>query len=419
MPSLSTPKEITGVPDDWTFTSTKSGWITTDIFSSWFCDVFIPATRRKQRPLLLVMDNHTSHASVEVIDLADKNGINLLFLPPHSSHFLQPLDLGYFNQLKQAMGDISVSLGYGGVKVIPKEKFPKVLQYGMNKVTEGTTKSAFKQAGTFPFKPVCPPTSGDTSMVPASHSAPNDAPIDEVPTCDGCGRSRENPLVKLGIIPSDLADVLVEPPIQKKRRRSSLQKGSRIFKASELHAQKSPSQEDPAITSNQHSDNHITMVSQEGMTVTVTEPTLAELHVSNEKVSSKGKCGKRKYISMKKTSAQRVPLSANRKVPVPISPSAASPQPGPSRINIDVNDSDEDEDVDRESQIPDEDKCCVCKLYYVKRNAGDLFITNWVKCDSMQCNHWVHLKFCTKLRVARANTQFQCPCCRLALDSEQ
>ena len=224
---------------------------------------------------------------MEVIVLADKNGINLLFLPPHSSHFLQPLDLGYFNQLKQAMGDISVSLGYGGVNVIPKEKFPNVLQYGVNKVTEGTTKSAFKQAGTFPFKPVCPPTSGDTSMVPASHSAPNDAPIDEVPTCDGCGRSRENPLVKLGIIPSDLADVLVEPPSQKKRRRSSLQKGSRIFKASELHAQNSPSQEDPAITSKQHSDNHITMVSQEGMTVTVTEHTLAELHVGNEKVSSK------------------------------------------------------------------------------------------------------------------------------------
>ena len=109
--------DVEGVPEEWRFNRSKSGWINTEIFAEWFADIFVPATTRKQRPILLIMDNHVSHASVHVLDLAERNGIHLLFLPPHTSHFLQPLDLGYFNTLKQLMGNVAVSLGYGGVKI--------------------------------------------------------------------------------------------------------------------------------------------------------------------------------------------------------------------------------------------------------------------------------------------------------------
>ena len=82
---------------------------------------------------------------------------------------------------------------------------------------------------------------------------------------------------------------------------------------------------------------------------------------------------------------------------------------------ISDNFDDSDADSQRESQIPDVDKCCVCKKFYVSRQEGQLFLTGWVQCD--KCNHWVHLKFCTTLRVARSGTDFQCPCC--TNDNEQ
>ncbi|KAJ8953441.1 hypothetical protein NQ318_023560 [Aromia moschata] len=57
-----------------------------------------------QNILVLIFDNHESHISVEVINMAKENGVILLTLPPHCSHKLQPLDViiygpfkGYYN----------------------------------------------------------------------------------------------------------------------------------------------------------------------------------------------------------------------------------------------------------------------------------------------------------------------------------
>ena len=55
--------------------------------------------------------------------------------------------------------------------------------------------------------------SGGYLYLNSSSVTPSDAVItDDVPQYTECGRSRENPLVKLGVVSSDLADVLIEPP---------------------------------------------------------------------------------------------------------------------------------------------------------------------------------------------------------------
>ncbi|KAI4470790.1 dde superfamily endonuclease [Holotrichia oblita] len=46
--------------------------------------------------------NHSSHRSLNVIKYCRENSINLLSLPPHASHKVQPLDKGYFGPLKTA-----------------------------------------------------------------------------------------------------------------------------------------------------------------------------------------------------------------------------------------------------------------------------------------------------------------------------
>jgi len=54
------------------------------------------------RPTLLLLDNHSSHLSVDVLDLAVANGVTMLSFPPHCSHRLQPLDVSVFKPLKGA-----------------------------------------------------------------------------------------------------------------------------------------------------------------------------------------------------------------------------------------------------------------------------------------------------------------------------
>ncbi|KAK8036881.1 transposase [Apiospora phragmitis] len=49
---------------------------------------------------LLILDGHGSHTTDDFMSLCYQNNIYLLFLPPHSSHVLQPLDIGVFAAMK-------------------------------------------------------------------------------------------------------------------------------------------------------------------------------------------------------------------------------------------------------------------------------------------------------------------------------
>ena len=52
------------------------------------------------RPILLIEDGHGSHNSIELIELACANDVHLLCLPAHTTHILQPLDIGVFKSFK-------------------------------------------------------------------------------------------------------------------------------------------------------------------------------------------------------------------------------------------------------------------------------------------------------------------------------
>ena len=47
------------------------------------------------------MDGHSSHATVEFFHFCIQNKIICLCLPPHSTHVLQPLDVGLFSPLQK------------------------------------------------------------------------------------------------------------------------------------------------------------------------------------------------------------------------------------------------------------------------------------------------------------------------------
>jgi len=68
----------------------------------WLQEVFIPQTQPQDpsQRRLLICDGHDSHTAADFMWACYKNNIQLLFLPPHTSHVLQPLDLSIFSPLK-------------------------------------------------------------------------------------------------------------------------------------------------------------------------------------------------------------------------------------------------------------------------------------------------------------------------------
>ena len=47
------------------------------------------------------MDGHSSHITGDLIALCIQNDIDILILPPHCSHLLQPLDVGVYGPMKR------------------------------------------------------------------------------------------------------------------------------------------------------------------------------------------------------------------------------------------------------------------------------------------------------------------------------
>ncbi|KAJ8977202.1 hypothetical protein NQ317_011213 [Molorchus minor] len=76
----------------------KFSYINSDLFLKWMKEIFLP--RKPEGKVLLILDGHSSHASYDVIQLANENDIIILYLPSHTTQ-AQPLDKSFFKVLKE------------------------------------------------------------------------------------------------------------------------------------------------------------------------------------------------------------------------------------------------------------------------------------------------------------------------------
>ncbi|XP_046388449.1 uncharacterized protein LOC124157622 [Ischnura elegans] len=78
----------------------ESGWINNETFLVWFKKFIDFSNPSKEKPVLLILDGHESHAkNLDLIDLARKHNVVLLCFPPHTTHRLQPLDVSFMAPL--------------------------------------------------------------------------------------------------------------------------------------------------------------------------------------------------------------------------------------------------------------------------------------------------------------------------------
>jgi hypothetical protein len=83
-----------------TVVRSENGYVNSEIFVNYFdlCIEKFP----KARPLLLLIDGHSSHMSVEFLEKARENDIHVFCFPSHLTHKLQPLDVGLFGPVRQS-----------------------------------------------------------------------------------------------------------------------------------------------------------------------------------------------------------------------------------------------------------------------------------------------------------------------------
>jgi hypothetical protein len=72
---------------------------------------------------VLICDGFRTHKTLEVLVFCPENNITLCSLPSHTSHKLQPYNVGPFAPLKTAYRDEVERLNQGGINTISKEHF--------------------------------------------------------------------------------------------------------------------------------------------------------------------------------------------------------------------------------------------------------------------------------------------------------
>ncbi|KAG6448525.1 hypothetical protein O3G_MSEX005530 [Manduca sexta] len=94
---------LDNAPNGWGVGKTDKGWMTGESFYEYVANVFIPYLKEKEieLPVILFLDGHKSHLTMQLSELCRENGIIVIALVPNTTHMLQPLDVAVFYPLKQ------------------------------------------------------------------------------------------------------------------------------------------------------------------------------------------------------------------------------------------------------------------------------------------------------------------------------
>jgi hypothetical protein len=104
-------------PDKVRYVHQENGFITGDLFNVYVDEILFPfiqdtrASLRFPGQAVVILDGCTCHDTDFFLDGCTRNGVYPLFLPPHSSDQIQPLDLGIFARQKAEASRIRLPEG--------------------------------------------------------------------------------------------------------------------------------------------------------------------------------------------------------------------------------------------------------------------------------------------------------------------
>tara|TARA_Y100000815_G_C13314319_1_gene489808 strand:+ start:263 stop:1768 length:1506 start_codon:yes stop_codon:yes gene_type:complete len=143
------------LPADWRIATTHNGWTTNEVGLDWIKHFdYHTAPRTKGTHRLLILDGHESHHSAGFEQYCKQHNIITICMPAHSSHILQPLDVGCFGPLKQAYGRQVEDLMRMHITHISKLEFLCAFRIAyFASMTEKNIQGGFAGTGLVPYDP--------------------------------------------------------------------------------------------------------------------------------------------------------------------------------------------------------------------------------------------------------------------------
>jgi hypothetical protein len=143
------------IPGNWMIATSTNGWTSNTLGLEWLQHFH---THTKDRCMgkkrLLTLDGHESHQSAEFIEFCKQNDIIPVCMPPHTSHLLQPLDVGCFGPLKKAYNKEIETLTRNQITHITKTEFLPAFRVAFDEaMTSSNIQGAFRGSGLCPYNP--------------------------------------------------------------------------------------------------------------------------------------------------------------------------------------------------------------------------------------------------------------------------
>ncbi len=135
----------------------ENGWTDNELGLAWIRQCFDSETKicQKGEYRMLLIDGHASHITTQVIDYCVNQKIILLCLPAHTTHLLQPLDVGVFAPLATAYkAHVQRITRLGASYSIDKTDFLEIYQQARHEaITPLNIRKSWTATGLLPFSP--------------------------------------------------------------------------------------------------------------------------------------------------------------------------------------------------------------------------------------------------------------------------
>lgn len=143
------------VPENWSIGKSPSGWMNGPLYYEYIANVFDPWLKANdiQKPVLLLVDGHRSHLTLQVSQYCADNQIIAYALFPNSTHISQPADVSVFKCLKSGWKNtVKEYKQNSGNRQITRAGFaPLLAKVFQEKVTPDIVANGFKRCGLYPF----------------------------------------------------------------------------------------------------------------------------------------------------------------------------------------------------------------------------------------------------------------------------
>lgn len=140
------------IPDDFRIGRSNSGWTQSSTYFEYVTKVFHPWLLENdiKFPVILFLDGHKSHLSMELCDFCNEKEIIMYCLPANAPHIMQPCH-AIFKPLKDNWRKLSRVQKQSDIN-ITKSNFATIFKQAFDEAAKPETiKDGFKTCGLFPF----------------------------------------------------------------------------------------------------------------------------------------------------------------------------------------------------------------------------------------------------------------------------